>query len=194
MWSLIGRNVFAILITLFFGVAVADEVAVVVTNAAGNPVADAVVAFYDGKTQASNPNASGKIVQKNRMFNPKVTVVQTGTSIDFPNEDSFRHHVYSFSPAKKFELKLYSGVPADPVVFNQAGLVTLGCNIHDSMVGYIYIVDTPFFAKTDDKGRAVLKLAAGQYTYNVWVPGVNKPATEQKVKIDGASEVKVALP
>lgn len=194
MWSLIGRNVFAILITLFFGVAVADEVAVVVTNAAGNPVADAVVAFYDGKTQASNPNASGKIVQKNRMFNPKVTVVQTGTSIDFPNEDSFRHHVYSFSPAKKFELKLYSGVPADPVVFNQAGLVTLGCNIHDSMVGYIYIVDTPFFAKTDDKGRAVLKLAAGQYTYNVWVAGVNKPATEQKVKIDGASEVKVALP
>lgn len=194
MWSLIGRNVFAILITLFFGVAVADEVAVVVTNAAGNPVADAVVAFYDGKTQASNPNASGKIVQKNRMFNPKVTVVQTGTSIDFPNEDSFRHHVYSFSPAKKFELKLYSGVPADPVVFNQAGLVTLGCNIHDSMVGYIYIVDTPFFAKTDDKGRAVLKLAAGQYTYNVWVAGVNKSATEQKVKIDGASEVKVALP
>jgi plastocyanin len=194
MWNAMMRNILAILTMSFFGVAMADDVTVVVTNAAGNMVTDAVVAFYDGKTQASNPNASGKIVQKNRMFNPKVTVVQTGTSIDFPNEDSFRHHVYSFSPAKKFELKLYSGVPANPVQFDQAGLVTLGCNIHDSMLGYIYIVDTPFFAKTDDKGRAVLKLAAGQYTYNVWAPGANKPATEQKVKVDGVTEVKVTLP
>lgn len=194
MWNAMMRNILAILTMSFLGVAMADDVTVVVTNAAGNIVTDAVVAFYDGKTLASNPNASGKIVQKNRMFNPKVTVVQTGTSIDFPNEDSFRHHVYSFSPAKKFELKLYSGVPTKPVQFDQAGLVTLGCNIHDSMLGYIYIVDTPFFAKTDDKGRAVLKLAAGQYTYNVWVPGANKPATEQKVKVDGVTEVKVALP
>lgn len=177
----------------FAGVVHADVTAVV-TNASGNPIADVVVAFYDGKTPAVNPNATGKIVQKNKMFNPRVTVVQTGTSINFPNEDSFRHHVYSFSPAKKFELKLYSGIPADPVLFNQAGLVTLGCNIHDSMVGYIYIVDTPFFAKTDDKGRATVKLADGQYTYQVWVPGVNKPSSEQKVKIEGATEVKVSLP
>ena len=192
MLTIVMRTLLVMAMT-FFGIAHAD-VTVIVSNAAGIPVADAVVAFYDGKTPANNPNAAGKIVQKNKMFNPKVTVVQTGTSINFPNEDSFRHHVYSFSPAKKFELKLYSGVPTDPVLFNQAGLVTLGCNIHDSMVGYIYIVDTPFFAKTDDKGRAVVKLAEGQYTYQVWAPGVNKPATEQKVNIEGATEVKVSIP
>lgn len=193
MLTIVMRTLLVIVTMTFFGRANAD-ITVIVTNSSGNPVADAVVAFYDGKTPASNPNAAGKIVQKNKMFNPKVTVVQTGTSINFPNEDSFRHHVYSFSPAKKFELKLYSGVPTDPVLFNQAGLVTLGCNIHDSMVGYIYVVDTPFFAKTDDKGRAVVKLSEGQYSYQVLLPGVNKPVAEQKVKIEGATEVKVSIP
>ncbi|KQT41505.1 hypothetical protein ASG44_12820 [Methylophilus sp. Leaf459] len=187
------RKLWVVSTMTFFGMAHAD-VTVIVLSASGNPVEDAVVVFYDGKTPASNPNAMGKIVQKNKMFNPKVTIVQTGTSINFPNEDSFRHHVYSFSPAKKFELKLYSGVAADPVLFNQAGLVTLGCNIHDSMVGYIYVVDTPFFAKTDDKGRAVIKLSDGQYSYQVLLPGVNKPVAEQKVKIEGATEVKVSIP
>jgi len=193
MLTVVMRTLLAICTVTFFGIAYAD-VTVVVSNSSGNPVADAVIAFYDGKTPASNPNATGKIVQKNKMFNPKVTIVQTGTSINFPNEDSFRHHVYSFSPAKKFELKLYSGIPTDPVLFNQAGLVTLGCNIHDSMVGYIFVVDTPFFAKTDDKGRAVVKLSEGQYSYQVLIPGVNKPVVEQKVKIEGATEVKVSIP
>lgn len=172
----------------------AADVTVLVTDGTGKPVADAVVAFYDGKTSAVNPNAAGKIVQKNKMFNPKITVVQTGTSINFPNEDSFRHHVYSFSPAKKFELKLYSGVPTNPVPFDQAGVVTLGCNIHDSMVGYIYVVDTPFFAKTDDKGKAILKLNDGQYNYQAWLPGQNKPGVEQKINIEGMAEVNIAIP
>lgn len=174
--------------------ALAADVSVIVTDSVGKPVTDAIVAFYDGKSPAVNQNAAGKIVQKNKMFNPKVTVVQTGTSIHFPNEDSFRHHVYSFSPAKKFELKLYSGVPTNPVPFDQAGVVTLGCNIHDSMVGYIYVVDTPFFAKTDDKGKAILKLNDGQYNYQAWLPGQNKPGAEQKITIDGMAEVKITIP
>ncbi len=175
-------------------VCAAAEVTAVVTDAAGKPVADAVVAFYDGKTTALPAGAGGKIVQKNKMFNPKVTIVQTGTKINFPNEDTVRHHVYSFSPAKKFELKLYAGIPADPVLFDQAGVVTLGCNIHDSMVGYIYIVDTPFFAKTDDKGKAILKLSEGHYNYQAWLPGQTKPVVEQKITIEGATEVKITLP
>jgi len=172
----------------------AAEIALSVTDASGAPVADAVVAFYDKKAPVTSP-ASGKIVQKNKMFNPKVTVIQTGTKVNFPNEDTVRHHVYSFSPAKKFELKLYSGVPTEPVLFDQPGLVTLGCNIHDSMVGYIYVVDTPFFVKTDDKGKAIIKLSDGQYSYQAWQPGQNKPGIEQKVNIEGAAtELKIALP
>lgn len=188
------RWLVGLLMSLTCHAIMAADVTVMVTDAGGKPVSDAVVAFYDSKTPAVNPNAAGKIVQKNKMFNPRITVVQTGTSINFPNEDSFRHHVYSFSPAKKFELKLYSGVPTNPVPFEQAGVVTLGCNIHDSMVGYIYVVDTPFFAKTDDTGKAIFKLNDGQYTYQAWLPGQNKPGTEQKITIEGVTEVKIPIP
>lgn len=170
----------------------AAELSLTVTDAAGKPVPDAIVTFDDGKPPAPGSNL-GKIVQKNRMFNPKVTVVQTGTRIAFPNEDSVRHHVYSFSPAKKFELKLYSGVPTEPVLFDQAGLVTLGCNIHDSMLGYIYVVDTPYFVKTDDKGKAALKLTDGQYSYQAWQPGQSKPGAEQKLKLEGATDLRIVL-
>jgi plastocyanin len=195
VWIILQRRcLVALLLALTCHGILAADVTVMVTDAGGKPVTDAVVAFYDSKTPAVNPNAAGKIIQKNKMFNPKVTVVQTGTSINFPNEDSVRHHVYSFSPAKKFELKLYSGVPTNPVPFDQAGVVTLGCNIHDSMVGYIYVVDTPFFAKTDDKGKAILKLNDGQYTYQAWLPGHNKPAAEQKITIEGVTEVKIPIP
>lgn len=194
-WTTFQRRcLVALLLALTCHGIMAADVTVMVTDAGGKPVTDAVVAFYDSKTPALNANAAGKIIQKNKMFNPKVTVVQTGTSINFPNEDSVRHHVYSFSPAKKFELKLYSGVPTDPVLFDQAGVVTLGCNIHDSMVGYIYVVDTPFFAKTDDKGKAILKLIDGHYTYQAWVPGQIKPGAEQKIIIQGVTEVKIPIP
>jgi plastocyanin len=188
------RCLLPVLLSLTGEWAQAADVTVTVTNGEGKPAADAVVAFYDGKTAEVNPNATGKIVQKNKLFNPKVTVVQTGTSINFPNEDSVRHHVYSFSPAKKFELKLYSGVPTKPLLFDQTGVVTLGCNIHDSMVGYIYVVDTPFFAKTDEKGKATLKLNDGQYSYQAWLPGQTKPGVEQKIKLEGVAEVKISIP
>ena len=87
---------------------------------------------------------------------PLVSVVQTGAAITFPNKDNIEHDVYSFSPAKRFELNLYHGIPASPVVFDKAGLVVMGCNIHDSMIAYLLIVDTPWFAKTDASGRATI--------------------------------------
>lgn len=193
MLALMKRVTVIVMLWGLAGESLAADVTVTVADASGKPVTDAVLAFYDEKSPASFMGGSGKIVQKNKMFNPKVTVVQTGTKINFPNEDTVRHHVYSFSPAKKFELKLYSGIPTDPVLFDQPGVVTLGCNIHDSMVGYIYIVDTPYFAKTDDKGKATLKLNEGAFHYQVWLPGQNKPAAEQKTKIEGPMELKVLL-
>ena len=82
--------------------------------------------------------------QRKLMFVPDVLVVQTGTAVDFPNSDQVRHQVYSFSGAKTFELALYAGRAHAPVVFDRSGLVTLGCNIHDSMVGYIWVTDSPW--------------------------------------------------
>ncbi len=192
------RPAHSIVLTLPFLVAAcfvhAAELTFTVTDASGKPVPQAVVAVFDGKSAPTTNTATGKIIQKNRQFNPDVTVIQTGTAVNFPNEDTVRHHVYSFSPAKKFELKLYTGVATNPIVFDKAGVVSLGCNIHDSMVGFIYVVDTPLFAKTDANGSATLSVPAGAVSYQVWPAGKLKFALEQKIKVEGNATVKVALP
>ncbi|HST30310.1 MAG TPA: methylamine utilization protein, partial [Chthoniobacterales bacterium] len=139
----------------------------------GALVPDAVVyAQKDGAT--SGPAGKQEIIdQRDKQFVPYVTAVQVGTSIIFPNSDNIRHHVYSFSPAKKFELPLYSGVPARPVVFDKTGFVTLGCNIHDWMIAYVAVLPTPHFQVTGSEGRATLKnLSPGQYTVQVWHPSL----------------------
>jgi len=104
-----------------------------------------------------------------------VLIVQTGTLVEFPNSDNVRHQVYSFSPAKKFELPLYGGTEAPPVVFDKPGVVVLGCNIHDWMIGYIYVSETPFFAKTDAAGTAAVNdLPPGEYSVRLWHPGMER--------------------
>jgi hypothetical protein len=95
-----------------------------------------------------------EIAQTHRQFSPQVTVITVGTSIAFPNRDTVRHHVYSFSPVKTFELKLYAGVPAAPILFDKPGIAVLGCNIHDEMVAWVVVVDTPLFARSAPGGRA----------------------------------------
>lgn len=142
---------------------------ITVQDKQGRPVKDAIVYIEANNLQTIKPKMEQDIIQKGRQFHPLVTVVQTGTNIKFPNQDKVKHHVYSFSPAKKFELKLYSGVPATPVIFDQAGTVVLGCNIHDRMLAYVYIVDTPVFAKTNTHGVAVITdLPSGKYEVNTW--------------------------
>jgi plastocyanin len=116
------------------------------------------------------PLADAEIVQEGRQFVPSVLVVPTGTAVMFPNRDKVRHHVYSFSPAKKFELKLYAGTPSNPVLFDQQGVVTLGCNIHDRMVGWVIVVDTPYFGRSAS-GTGKLQIdnvPPGRYTLRTW--------------------------
>ena len=139
-------------------------------DARSAPIEDAVVyAMPKSGTRPDRPPRPAEIAQKDRQFVPGVSVVQAGASVRFPNRDPFRHHVYSFSPAKVFEIKLYVGTPAAPEVFDKPGEVALGCNIHDSMVGYVYVVDTPWFAKTDKEGRARIEgLPSGDYALQVW--------------------------
>lgn len=111
------------------------------------------------------------IAQEKKTFIPYLSVVQTGTPIDFPNNDTVRHHVYSFSPAKVFELKLYAGKPEKPVVFDKPGVVVLGCNIHDKMVAYVVVVDTPWSAVSAADGSArIADLPPGEYSLRVWHP------------------------
>ena len=123
--------------------------------------------------------APGKaaIDQVNKEFVPVLSVIQTGTSVVFPNRDNIRHHVYSFSPAKMFELKLYSGQPAAPIVFDKPGIVVLGCNIHDWMISYVVVVDTPYFGKTNASGIARLDdLPPGEYELKIWHYRASSPS------------------
>lgn len=148
---------------------VAAEVTVEVRDSKGNKLVDAIVYIENSKTASQAASKEFQIEQRGRQFNPQVSVVQTGTNINFPNKDKVRHHVYSFSPAKKFELKLYSGVPANPVMFDKAGTVVLGCNIHDTMLAFIHIVDTPYHAKTDGNGVAKISNVPEEgYQLKVW--------------------------
>jgi hypothetical protein len=94
--------------------------------------------------------------------------VQTGTAVSFPNFDTVRHHVYSFSPIQKFELKLYAGTPAAPVRFDKPGTAVLGCNIHDRMSAWVHVVDTALFTKTDASGKATLEVPAGDHRLRTW--------------------------
>lgn len=140
-----------------------------VSDATGQAVADAVVYAEPSGAGSATKSASAEIEQKEKRFIPLVTVVQTGTAIAFPNNDTVRHHAYSFSPARPFELKLYSGKPAAPILFDKAGTVVIGCNIHDHMIAYVQVVETPYFGKTDDHGVAHLNgLPPGKYLLKTW--------------------------
>ena len=148
----------------------ASVLSIQVTDAAGEPAQDAVVyAEAAGGQNLPKVQRTAEIVQKARKFAPLVTVVQVGTEISFPNNDTVRHHVYSFSKPKPFELKLYSGTPGSPVLFDKTGTVVVGCNIHDQMLAYIQVVDTPYLARTDAAGKAQIDgIVPGKYSLKVW--------------------------
>jgi hypothetical protein len=132
------------------------------------------------------------MAQQDMTFDPFVLVVPVGAEVSFPNRDPFRHHVYSFSKVKTFELKLYPRGAAPVVKFETPGVVLLGCNIHDSMIAFIDVVDTPFAAKTDAQGRAVIHgVPEGAQKVTVWRPYLHAPgnavAGTVRVPRDGAA-------
>ena len=175
-------------LTLSASGAHAGAVQVEVSDAAGKPLADAVVFLDSAEARKQvRPLAGVETAQEKRQFVPGVLVVPVGTEVLFPNRDSVRHHVYSFSPAKKFELKLYSGTPSNPVLFDKSGVVVLGCNIHDQMVGWVLVVDTPHYARTPAAtGKVQLdNVPPGTYTLRTWhtrLP-VGTPALEQALTV-----------
>ena len=144
-----------------------------VTDRDGNPVTD--VAVYampaDGTVRKATPETKAVMDQIDVRFVPHLLVVQTGTSVSFPNTDSIGHHVYSFSNPNDFMLPMYKGDLHPPMQFQHAGVVTLGCNIHDDMLGYILIVDTRVFSKTNNVVRATLATNySGETDVHIWSP------------------------
>lgn len=126
----------------------------------------------ENSPEAKNPGHDPATVdQRERQFAPHVSAIRTNTLVKFPNSDNIRHHVYSFSPAKRFELRLYHGTTAEPVLFDRPGKVVLGCNIHDSMLAYIYVVDSEYFGVADKQGEIGLSdVPPGQYQLEIHHP------------------------
>ncbi len=177
----------------------------------GRPLAGAVLYALPLDGRRLPPPASAVMDQRDRRFVPQILPVQTGAAVSFPNTDSISHHVYSFSPAKKFELYLPKNEtrsdrgraergrgPGSPEVFDRPGVVALGCNIHDWMLAYILVVDTPWFAKADEQGKAVLaELPAGRYRLVVWHPRITDAESvlqrEVRLAADGAESWQLQL-
>jgi len=172
----------------------AADVTVVVRDSSGHPVADAVVSAEIGGQSAPTPEHV-VISQHDMMFMPFVTVIPVGSTVTFTNLDPFRHHVYSFSPTRRFEIKLFAQSERRSILFDRPGLVAVGCNIHDQMQAFIQVVDTPFARKTDAAGRVTLRgLPSGALRLRVWHPYLRAPGNEVVVPVAaGAATVPVSL-
>ncbi len=184
------RTAFVCTLTLLLGLsatASAARLEAELVDASQQPLAGAVLSLR-GPLGAEAAPAAAVMDQQAQQFVPGVLAVRTGTAVTFPNSDDIRHHVYSFSPAKRFELRLYKGTPSEPVVFEQPGVVVLGCNIHDWMVGYIYVTDDPWFAVSDAQGRVRLDgLPPGRYGLSLWHPRLSEgPAQRGELQLGEA--------
>jgi hypothetical protein len=177
------------LLAFVFCRAAAADISFKLTDPKGAPIADAVVALIplDLPAQITPPAGPLEIAQSGQEFSMFVTPVVVGTTISFPNADKVGHQVYSLSPAKKFALPLYKPGQSDTVVFDRPGVVALGCNIHDWMLAYVVVLETPWFAKSARDGAAVVDVPAGRYRAEVWHPLLAKTATRELTIARGAA-------
>lgn len=163
-----------------------NEIVATVVDSQGKPVADAVVVAVPVDGALRLPKSRDAVVdQVDKEFTPRVNAILVGTPVVFPNHDNVRHQVYSFSKAKRFELPLYAGIPAQPVMFDTPGVVVLGCNIHDWMVGYVYVSESPYFAKTGSSGKVTIgDLTARVYQVRVWHPQLDGTEESTRKTVD----------
>jgi len=137
--------------------------------------------------------------QVNRAFDPDLLVIPVSSTVTFPNRDTVSHQIYSFSPAKRFQLPLYRGKPYPPTLFDQAGVVTLGCNIHDEMLAYVVVTDAPFFGRTAANGTWSAEVPSGRYRISIWHPRIRDEDTELRsevsvAEVDGTLTVRLKKP
>jgi len=177
---LIRKNLFSLFVLGFFFNPV-TAIELILVDSSNNYYDGAIVTFNSGNKTSSIYNEesfSAVMDQIEKQFSPQVLIVQRGTSVTFPNSDSIKHHVYSFSNAKSFELELYEGLNNRSIDFDKSGVIELGCNVHDWMLGFIYVIETPFYTTTNSKGAVDIDLPPGEYSINVWHPRFKLPPQE----------------
>lgn len=167
-----------------------------VVDQRGMPLRNAVVTVYPAAGTGGRAYVSVRrpaVAQRDRAFLPGTLIVARGSTVAFPNLDTVRHSVYSFSPTARFQFDLYGQDQSRSHVFPVAGTVAIGCNIHDDMRGYIKVVDTPFAVQTDANGLArVAGLPAGSLSVRVWHPQLQARSQEQAFTV-GANGVSTRL-
>jgi len=165
----------------------AAGVTVTVHDRDGKPVPDVAVYIEQSIQRASKapPETRAIMDQVDQRFVPHLLVVQTGTLVEFPNSDTIAHHVYSFSHPNQFKLPIYKGHAHAPVRFEESGIVVLGCNIHDNMLAYIAVVDTPAFGKTDANGTLHVdaSVRAGDRV-SIWSPRIRDDDERLSVTVE----------
>ena len=159
------------------GAAWATDLQVRVTQANGKPMPGAVVTVHAlGAGVAPATPVAALMDQIDLAFAPDVLVIPVASTVSFPNSDKTAHEVYSFSPAHQFKLGLYRGNRFPPQHFDQPGLVTLGCNIHDAMLAYILVTDAPYYGRTAVDGTWLrADVVHGRYRIEVWSPRLQEP-------------------
>jgi len=157
----------------------AATLAVNVQTPDGRAVPNAVVTvrLLDGPARHPAP-IHAVMDQMNRAFTPDLLVIPVGSTVEFPNSDAVSHQIYSFSPAKRFQLPLYRGKPYPPVHFEQTGVVTLGCNIHDEMLAYLVVTDAAWYGRTTAAGTWSTELPHGHYRVALWHPRLRESEAE----------------
>ena len=166
----------------------AAPVVIQVVGIDGRPLIGAVVTVTVPGTPPPTPRGPYAVTQRNIQFDPQVLIVPVGATVSFPNLDKVRHHVYSFSKARKFELKLFGRDESRTITFDKPGAVALGCNIHDSMNGVVYVTGSPYTALTDASGRVRMNVAPGTGRVAVWHSSIRTAGNtlEQPVQIAAA--------
>jgi plastocyanin len=190
----------AVAIVFSSGQCLAGSIEARVSDQKARPLKDSVVFAVPKGKSAERQGSDTKTVidQIDKEFIRFVTPIPVGTAINFPNHDQIRHHVYSFSEAKRFEIPLYTGTPAKPVVFDKPGVVVLGCNIHDWMSAYVFVLDTPYYAVTSEDGAARIEgVPSGEYEIRAWHPSIRQgftaPSGVLRVSDDGAEKASFTL-
>ncbi len=184
------------LLALFSMASLAETRALDLTlSSADGPLPGALVFFDYGPPPQP---VSTEIYQKDRQFHPPVLVVPAGSRVEFPNRDTTQHHVYSFSPAKTFELELYTDRPEAPVVFDKPGIVELGCNIHDHMQAFVLVMAHGAYGQTDTEGRVRIPVPApaeSTMSVHIWHQRLtdNTRPEQHSVRIDQPAEITLEL-
>jgi plastocyanin len=190
---------FALLIVAAFPVWAAT-VDVQIAGADGRPAINSVVALVaqgDETPKSLRLPAEAVVDQRHETFLPLVTIVRKGGRVIFTNNDTTMHQVYSFSSIKQFELEVDEGHRSEPVVFDKPGVASIGCNIHDHMITYVYVADTPWAVLTDSTGRALLTdVPDGNYRVNVWHPQLipGRPPPSPMLKVSGSTKLALTIP